>query len=396
MQIDSLNIPDLRKETPGVEHVIHFNNAGAALQPKPVIDAVTNYLNSEYSYGGYETADIYDRELSEFYYNVSSLIGGSPSEIAFAESATAAWDILFYSLNFQKGDRIITIPTEYASNYIAYLQVAKKTGAEILVIPTNEHDQPDLDFLEREVQNPKTKLISITHIPTNRGIVNPAEEIGEISSKAGVPYLLDACQSVGQYPVDVSKIKCDFLTSTGRKYLRGPRGTGFLYISSSYIDRIEPFTLDLHSAEWKSESKYEILRDAKKFEKWECNFAGKYGLSIAAKYVNDIGIDSVWKRIQYLSNHLRTELRKFHEIDVLDSGNHLSGIVSFKVRGKKSSDVKNELRSLGINVSVSIQSGTYLDMHPKGIDNAIRASVHYYNTEEEIESFIKTLKELKK
>ncbi|MGK7370722.1 MAG: aminotransferase class V-fold PLP-dependent enzyme, partial [Candidatus Halalkalibacterium sp. M3_1C_030] len=243
----SLNIDKLRSETRGCEHVVHFNNAGASLMADPVVESMISYLEEEACYGGYETAARHKSDIETTYKLIAELINADPEEIALLENATAAWNMAFYAIDFTPGDRILTSVSEYASNYINYLNLKKNKDISIEVIPNDDHGQTDTSALSNMMDD-KVKLISITHIPTNNGLVNPAEEIGEIAKNSNALYLLDACQSVGQYPINIENIGCDMLSATGRKYMRAPRGTGFLYVSKKVMDTLHPPFLDLHSA----------------------------------------------------------------------------------------------------------------------------------------------------
>ncbi|MFL5691037.1 MAG: aminotransferase class V-fold PLP-dependent enzyme, partial [Ktedonobacteraceae bacterium] len=281
----------------------------------------------------------------------------------------------------------------YASNFIAYLQVAKKTGATVEVIPNDAHGQLSLDAL-RKTLDERVKLIAITHVPTNGGLVNPVTEVGKIAREHGILYLVDTCQSVGQLPVDVNTIGCDMLSATGRKYLRGPRGTGFLYVRKSVLERLEPPLLDLHAATWITKDSYAIRPDARRFENWETNYAGKIGLGVAIDYALQWDIDVTWRRIKNLAYLLRSQLSPLPGVIVRDRGVTQCGIVTFSVEDKTPEEIKQALSQHNINVSITSRDSTLLDMQARGLDTLVRASVHYYNTEDEVEHFCQVVSSL--
>ena len=380
----------LRAETPGCAHVLHLNAAGSALPSQRTLDATLDHLRLEAEIGGYEAAAKANDQLEGFYPAVARLIGAASDEIAFVENATRAWDLAFYSLEFKPGDRILTAVSEYSSNYISYLQVARKTGAEIVVVPDDRHGQIDLGALERAIDK-KTKLVSISHVPTHGGLVQPAEAVGKIVNDAGVLYLLDACQSVGQLPVDVKKIGCDFLSMTGRKYLRGPRGTGFLYAKRATTAKIEPVFLDNHAAKWTGDNEYTLRTDARRFENWERYFAGVIGLKVATDQANELGMGGIWTRLRALSGGLRERLSGLKGIALTDLGKVKGAIVTFAVEGGDHLAIKEKLRQQAINVTVSTQFSSRLDLRNRGLVNVLRASVHVYNTEAELDRFVTAL-----
>jgi selenocysteine lyase/cysteine desulfurase len=370
---------------------VHFNNAGAALMPVQVLHAMQAHLTQEAEIGGYEAKDAAERQLNGTYQSIAKLLNCSTDEVAVVENATRGWDMAFYAFDFQPGNRILTAAGEYASNYLAYLQVAKRTGAVIEVVPDDESGQLDVAALGRMLDSGgPVKLISVTHVPTNGGLVNPAEAIGAIARQHQVPFLLDACQSVGQMPVDVQRLNVDILSTTARKYLRGPRGIGFLYVRKDWIARLMPPFLDLHAATWKSANEFEVMPDARRFENWECNIAAKIGLGVAVDYALTWGLESIRDRITDLASALRDRLRAVPGVRVRDRGAQQCGIVSFTT-GKASVDVRDELRRRGINVHVSDAASTRLDMDRRGLPDLVRASVHYYNTHDEIERFVTEL-----
>ena len=382
--ITEIDVRRARSETPGCEKVAHFNNAGAALMPRPVLDAVLEHLQLEALSGGYEAAELQAGRIEAVYDSIARLLNCRRDEAAVVENATRAWDMAFYAIPFQPGDRILTSVAEYASNYIAFLQVARRTGAVVEVIPNDEHGQLSLRALEALLERP-AKLVAITHVPTNGGLVNPAAAVGRLARQAGALYLLDACQSIGQMPLDVAQTGCDMLSATGRKFLRGPRGTGFLYVRRELLEQLEPPFLDLHAARWVGRDAYQVRPDARRFENWETYYAGKIGLGAAVDYALGWGLEAIEARITRLAGELRRELAALPGVRVHDLGEHPCGIVTFTAAGAAPQAVQAALRAQGINVSVTSRASTRLDMEQRGLDELVRASVHYYNTGEEIE-----------
>ncbi|MGE0426266.1 MAG: aminotransferase class V-fold PLP-dependent enzyme [Reyranellaceae bacterium] len=388
----TLDIDRLRAETPGCAHVLHLNNAGSALPTRRTLDATLDHLRLEAEIGGYEAADRERARLDAFYPSIARLIGAREDEIAFVENATRAWDLAFYTLaeSYKPGDRILTCVSEYSSNYISYLQVAKKSGVEIVPVPDDNMGQIDVGALAGLIDR-RVRLIAISHVPTQGGLVQPAEAVGRIARQAGVPYLLDACQSVGQMPVDVEAIGCDFLSATGRKYMRGPRGTGFLYARRSAYERMEPIFLDNHAARWTAAEEYKVVADAKRFENWERYFAGVLGLAAAADQSVELGMDAIWARIRMLADGLRARLSDLKGVRLADLGALKGGIVTFSVDGVEHTDIKARLRAQKINCSVSTRFSSRLDLEGRGLKDVVRASVHIYNTEAELDRFVEAL-----
>jgi len=382
-----IDLAGVRADTPGIEHRIHLNNAGAALMPRPVLEAMTAYLKREGEIGGYETADEARQKLDAVYTSVARLVGADAKEIALAENATIAWQMAFYSFAFQPGDRILTARAEYAANYVAFLQVAKTHGVKIDVVPDDENGVLDPGALEKMIDD-RVRMIAITWIPTNGGLVNPAAEVGKIARTHGIPYLLDACQAVGQMPVDVDRLGCDMLSATGRKFLRGPRGTGFLYVRQAMLAELHPPMIDHFAAPWVAPDRYELRPDARRFENWENNYAARLGLGVAIDYALALGLDEIEARCRELGNTLRTELRRLPGVQVHDLGLRPSAIVSFSIEGHQADVVKAALADVGINVSTSRASSTLLDATARALPTVLRASPHYYNTEDDLMALV--------
>jgi len=297
----------------------------------------------------------------------------------------------FYGLHLGPGDRVITHASEYASNYLALLQQSRRLGFEIDLVPSDDTGQIDVNALDAMV-GPQTKLIAITHVPTQGGLINPAAEVGKIAKKYGVFYLLDACQSVGQIEVDVEEIGCDVLSGTGRKFLRGPRGTGFLYVRRSALDRIDPPFVDLHSATWTETNGYELAAGAKRFQNWESYVAGRVGLMKAVRYARNVGLANIETRVVDLAEQLREALSEIDGVSVRDLGLKKSGIVTFTKNGVESKSIAEGLRKQNMNVSVAPVTAARLDFEARGLPAMVRASVHYFNTQEEITRFVDAVK----
>lgn len=382
-----------RALTPGTTHVCHLNNAGSSLPPLPVTDAVTTYLQREATIGGYEAEAEATDALEAVYDSVATLMGAHRDEIALVESATAAWNAAFTSIAFRPGDRILTGRTEYASNAINLLLARERHGVEIVVIDDDEHGQISLEELRAAIDE-RTRLIALTHVATSGGLVNPAAAVGQIAKEAGVLYLLDACQSVGQRPLDVHELRCDMLSATGRKFLRGPRGTGFLYVRSEVLESLHPHQLDLRSAVWTAPDRYEALPNARRFEEWESNRALRLGLGAAIDHALSWDLDDIAHRTTGLATRLRQMLAAHPSVQVHDKGVDMCGIVTFSVEGVTAANVKAVLGSQGINTSVTSVTSSQYDFPRRGLDQVVRASPHYYNTEAELARLVEVVSAL--
>lgn len=389
-----MDIERLRAETPGAEHRIHLNNAGAALMPQLVLETVKDHLDLEARIGGYEARARESDRIASAYGSVARLVGAQAREIAFVENATVAWQLAFYSQKLKEGDRILTVEAEYAANYVAYLQMQKRTGCVIDVVPGDGSGAADPEALDKMIDS-RVKLISVTWIPTNGGLVNPAAEIGKIARQNGIPYLLDACQAVGQMPVDVAELSCDFMSATGRKFLRGPRGTGFLYVRGDLLDEgIEPCMLDHFGAPWTAPDAYEMRPDARRFETWESALALHLGLGAAADYALGIGLEAIRTRAFALASQLRESLAVIQGIRVYDTGAETCAIVTFAHERVEAREISRALGEDNINVSVSRPASTLLDAKTRQLPELVRASPHYYNTDDELDSFLDNLRRI--
>lgn len=373
-----------RRETPGVSGHTFLLSCGASLMPEPVVAAMHDFLDLETRLGGYGAATAEASRLDGVYDSVARLINASRDEVALVENATVAWQLAFYGMAFRPGDVVITAEAEYAANYVAFLQVQKRTGLEIRVCPSAETGELDCDALRAMIDD-RVKLIAITWVPTNGGLVNPAVEVGRIARAAGIPYLLDACQAVGQLPVDVEELQCDYLTATSRKFLRGPRGAGFLYVRKAMLHQVEPPLIDHFGARWTARDRYTLRPDARRYESWENNYVARLGMGLAADYAMEVGLERIAARCDLLCSRLRDGLSGIDGAEVLDLGRHPSSIVSFRSSALPAAELVQSAAEAGIVIMTSAPESTRLDAERRGLGQIARAAPHYFNTEEEID-----------
>lgn len=386
----AMDIEALRRDTPGTANRIHLNNAGAGLLSRRTLEAMTSHLELEAAIGGYEAAAQERERIDATYGHIARLVGGRPDEVALFDNSTRAWNAAFYAMTFKPGDRILTGRAEYGSNVLAYLQIAERTGAEVVVVPDDASGQLDTAALADLIDD-RTRLVGVSHVPTSGGLVNPAAEIGRITRDAGVPFLLDATQSVGQFPVDVTDIGCDMLTATGRKFLRGPRGTGFLWVRPDALDYLEPHVSEVGAATWDGKRGF-IWRDgAGRFETWEAGYANVLGLSAAVQQALEIGMDHIGRRAVELGTSLRDRLAAVPGVTTYDLGRRRCAIVTAKVDGLPTTDVAAALAAHGVNVSVTDPEQTQFDTEERGVHPLVRLSPHYYNTEDELDRAVEVV-----
>ena len=385
----TLDVDRLRSETPGTRRVNHLNNAGAGLMPDPVLRTIVEHLELESEVGGYEAAEERREEIEATYGTLGRLIGADARNIALTENATAAFILALSAVSFEPGDVIVTTRNDYVSNQIMYLSLASRFGIELVRAPDHPSGGVDVSAVEELVHRRRPKLVAVTHVPTSSGLVQRVADIGAICRRRETLYLVDACQSVGQMPLDVDQIGCDFLSATARKFLRGPRGVGFLYVSDRALDSgLEPLFPDLQGAHWIEADLFQPLPDARRFENWEFPFALVLGLGRAAEYTLDLGLEPIRERAWALAALARHRLAEIDGVGVLDRGSERSAIVTIATEGHDAAGLVRSLRAEGINTALSIRDYAVLDFDDKGVEAAVRISPHYYNTEEEIDALV--------
>jgi selenocysteine lyase/cysteine desulfurase len=384
-----------RDDTPGCANQIHFNNAGAGLMPRAVLDAIIGHLNREASLGGYESADDAEAAVAEAYAHLAKVLGAQPRNIAVVENSTVAFFQALSAFDFKPGDVIVTTRNDYISNQLAYLSLAQRHGVEVWRSADLASGGADPQSVWELLRDSRVRLLAVTWVPTNSGLMQPVAALGEVAEAAGVPYLVDGCQAVGQISVDVAKLRCDFFSGTARKFLRGPRGTGFLYVSDRALKRGDfPLYIDMRGADWVSADNFAPAPDARRFENWEFACSLVLGLGEAARYALEVGVERGGRRARDLAATLRSKLGELPGIRVLDRGSELAALVTIEAAGWDATELSKLLRTRGINSSASLRAYAVIDMDEKRAGSALRLSPHYYNTEEEIERVVETLREL--
>jgi selenocysteine lyase/cysteine desulfurase len=388
-----VDIDLLREQTPGCTHRAHLNNAGAALMSTATLEAMRAHLDLEAEIGGYEAAGAAREAVQSTYDGLAQLVGGRRDQVALFDNSTHAWNAAFYSVPLGPGDRILTGRDEYGSSVLAYWQVSRRTGAELVVVPNDSTGQIDVEAL-RELADERTRLIGLTWVPTSGGLVNPADRVGQVARDVDALYLLDATQAVGQLPVDVKALGCDLLTGTGRKFLRGPRGTGFLWAGDRALDRLDPFVVEIASATWDGGRGFTWAEGARRFETWEYSYVNVLGLGAAVRQVLDLGPRAAGERAVALGRSLRDRLRELPGVSVHDLGVDQCAIVTAAVAGHDSADVAEALGRRGINVSVTVPKDNPLDTEDRGVHPLVRLSPHYYNTDAEIDRAVDAISDI--
>lgn len=366
-----------RADTPGCASRVHLNNAGAALSPRPVVETVLAHLQREQEIGGYEASDEAAERLQAAYGHLGDLLGCQSRNVAVVENATVAISLALSAFDFEPGDVLVTTRSDYPSNQIMYQALARRRGVEVRLAEDLPEGGVDPDSLRQLAAHPRCRLVSVTWVPTNSGLVQDVEAVGEICESLGVPYFIDACQATGQIPIDVARLRCDYLGGTARKFLRGPRGIGFLYVSDRALERGDyPLGVDMRGAERVGDD-LKLFEGARRFENWEFPYALVLGMGEAARYALEVGIEEGGGRAIALAEYVRERLGSLPGVRIADRGRRLCAIATAEVVGRDAPPVVLRLREAGINTSASTaEDGATVPV--------VRISPHYYNTREEV------------
>jgi len=384
-----------RAETPGCAHRMHLNNAGAALMPSSVTAAMTEHLSLESEIGGYEAADARASAIDETYGEIAALINAQPRNIAIVANATAGFIQSLSSFDFAPGDTIVTTRSDYTSYQIQFLSLSQRRGVQVVHAEDLPEGGVDPSSVRALAAHSKCRLVHVSWVPTHSGLVQDVASVGEVCEDLGVPYLVDACQAAGQIPIDVAALRCDYLSVTARKFLRGPRGIGFLYASDRALGRGDhPLFVDMRGAQWSGATSFELADSAMRFEDWEFPYALVLGLAAATRYARAVGVDVAQQRAWSLAAELRARLSALPGVRVLDRGHVKSAIVTADVPGWFAPDLVDALRERRINSAASLRWFGLLDFTARDVTSAIRLSPHYYNREDEIDAVVQAIGEL--
>jgi len=387
---EALNVAALRADTPGTRHACHFNAAGAALPTATMIAAIVEHLQLESRIGGYEAAEVVLPRIRAVYQLAAQTLGAQETDIALVESATVAWQRAIDAFRLGPGDRVLVSSSSYVSTAVNLLELRKSRGIVVDVLSTDDGGRVDLEQLRGALLRPAA-LLTVAHIPTSSGLVEPVAEIGSLAQTAGVPFLLDATQSVGQLPVDVGQIGADLVVATGRKFLRGPRGTGLLYVHPRLRQQLRPPAPDVRGAHWHSDQLFNLDSSAKQYETWEASHALRLGLGVALAEALELGLHRIQRHVCALADRLRTGLTAIPQIVVADPEGSSSAIVTFVRDGQDPRDTVRELRAAAFHlVSVPASHGQW-DLGRRGLAGVVRASVHVYNDAEDVDALLAEL-----
>jgi selenocysteine lyase/cysteine desulfurase len=389
-----LDLDLIRADLPNPGAVIHLDNAGSSPSPDPVLEVMHAHLKLEQELGGYRAQDLTVEAQDRFYTQTARMLGCQPQEIAFTDSATRSYDMAVYGMPIRPGQTVLLGPTEYASNHISIIQRCRSVGARWQVMPSDENSLVDSEALADLLMHLDVALVTVSHVPTNGAAVQPIAEIGKLTRAAGVPFVVDACQSVGQLALDVEMIGCDVLSFTGRKFLRGPRGTGGLFVRSGFMHLIEPPMLDLFSAELISVTDYRMRDDCRRFETWEYNVAAKIGLARAIQYYLALGVEAVQERVQMLAARLTESLSTIANLRIHDSVPGQCGIVTLTHPAISPVEMHRMLAKSGVFSTASGADNSWLDKEGAGSRSVLRLSPHYFLSEDEIDRAVSSLEKI--
>ncbi|MEW6592755.1 MAG: cysteine desulfurase [Candidatus Hadarchaeota archaeon] len=378
--------------------VIYLDNAATTPTPEPIIAAMLEYFRE---YGVNVGRGLYraTRKATEVFEgareNVAKVINAAPDEIAYTKNTTEGINIVAQGLGLKRGDKVVTTILEHHSNLLPWQRLQDR-GVELEVIGATSECLLRPEDLEAAIDK-NTRLIATHHISNSIGSVQPVREIGKIAREHEILFLLDAAQSVGHMPVDVKKIGCDFLSAPGHKGLLGPQGTGFLYFRKDIGKKLKPLLVGGGIVLDAETHRAELTEPPEIFDAGTPNIPGVIGLGRACDYVLEIGVEKIEAQEKKLTE-IMMKIKEFPNVAVYGppSIESRGGVVSFNIKGLGFHDVAAMLDELE---KIAIRSGNHCaqpTMKHLGIGGTARASVHYYNLEEEVSKFVEAVGKVSK
>lgn len=383
-----------RERTLGTRSRHYFNAAGAGLISQNVIQCMIEHLRQEEQYGAYEAANLVAHDIEELYTSAAELLGCDADEISLHDTATTGLRVVFDALRLGEGDTVIASRSSYVSQALRLLTLEKLDGVTLRVIDNAPDGTVDLVALETALMQAPGAIISAVHVPTSSGLVEPVLSIGELARRHGATYILDATQSVGQIDIDVRSIGCDVLVATGRKFLRGPRGTAFNYVRRGFLETLEPWAPDVRGSIWSGQDQWTTPVSARSLETWEAATAGRLGLGVAIREAIQRGMPETERFIATGAARLRSALGAVDGVTVVDPPAATSGIVTFMVDGADARAVSRELRQRGIDTIAIPATHAQWDLGLRGFDAVVRASVHVYNDQADFDAIVAAMTEI--
>ncbi|MEN0101504.1 MAG: aminotransferase class V-fold PLP-dependent enzyme [Curtobacterium sp.] len=374
-----------RSRTAGTAGRHYFNAAGAGLVSDGVLEAVVAHLRHEQRVGGYEAANEAADDVAAVYTSAAALLGARADEIALFDSATSGLRGVFDALRLGAGDTVIAPRSSYVSQALRLLAMQRHDDVRLVVVPNDTSGAMDLEVLERAVAGASGRVVvSAVHVPTSSGLVEPIAEVSAIARRHGAWTVVDATQSVGQIDIDVTAVDCDALVTTGRKFLRGPRGTGLAYLRRGTLEGLGAWAPDVRGAVWTGEDEWTMDGTARQLETWECSVASRLGLGVALREALDRGPAATEAHLVALGSRIRAALAEIDGVTVADPPASPSAIVTFTVDGLVGKEVSTRLRTRRIDSIAVPASHAQWDLGTRGLPSVVRVSPHVYNDDEDV------------
>lgn len=394
-----MNFAEIKTDFPILNDIIYMDSASTSLTPEPVLNVVSKYYreyNANVGRGVHRLSQVASQKYKDVHRKIADFIGANEEEVIFTKNTTEAINTVASGLRWKKGDKVVTTLIEHHSNFLPWLRL-KSLGVELDIVKPDKNGKFNVsDF--KEVIDDKTRLVAVTHVSNVLGTITPIEEISAICEKKNALLLVDGAQSVPHIHVDVRKLGCNFLCFSGHKML-GPTGTGILWMKEDFFGRLEPLNFGGGMIDDVSLNGYELTKGYERFEGGTPNIAGVIGFGRAIDYLKKIGMDKIKDHEAKLTERLLEGLLEIKRVEIYGSLNSKEriGLVSFNIKDLNSHDVALMLDEAS---NIMVRSGHLCCMPLMkyfGLkEGAVRVSLYLYNTEEEVDTFLETVKEIAK